>query len=187
MKPVLARASLIGGAAIVLSLSCACTPTPEEPERVAQSPAPARAAKPRECPADPQNGGPMLPTYTLAVRESGVAFRCEFVYRAADTARGLMYRTELQDDHGMLFKLPRRVQQFWMRNTCLSLDMLFIDDDGAIVGILENVPPLNDEPRGIGKPTSYVLELASGAVAKFGLQVGQHLEIPAAVRDVKPE
>lgn len=182
MRPLLSLHVL----ATSLCLTSACSHTPEEPSRPAtlNSPVAARPSK-ATCPADPEGTPPMLPVHTLTVRENRVQFACELVFRPDDTERGLMYRTHMADDHGMLFKLPMRVQRFWMRNTCISLDMLFLQEDGSIVGILERVPILNDDARSVGKPTPYVLELAAGAVAKYGLQVGQHLEIPAAIRDLQ--
>jgi uncharacterized membrane protein (UPF0127 family) len=178
--------SLFAAAACVVWFASGCSRTPEEPSRPttasnSTSAAPLRAAT---CPPDP-DGIPMLPVHTLSIRENSVQFACELVWKPEDTERGLMYRTQMADDHGMLFKLPRRVQRFWMRNTCISLDMLFIDTDGTIAGILERVPNLNDDSRSIGKPTTYVLELAAGAASKYGLQAGQHLEIPAEIRDLK--
>lgn len=163
-----------------------CSRTPEEPSRPSGTPIAATAkAKAVTCPPDPDGVPPMLPVHTLRVRENNVQFACELVFRPDDTERGLMYRTQLADDHGMLFKLPLRIQRFWMHNTCISLDMLFIQDDGTIAGILERVPSLNDESRSIGKPTTYVLELAAGAASKYGLQAGQHFEIPPEIRDLK--
>lgn len=173
--------------ACAATLVAACSRTPEEPARPASPEATQSAPKPSKpatCPTDPEGGPPMLPVHTLSVRESGAQFSAELVFKPNDTARGLMYRTQMADDHGMLFKLTRKVQRFWMHNTCLSLDMLFVDDDGGIVGILENVPPLNEESRSIGKPTTYVLELLGGASSKYGVQAGQHLEIPATIRDL---
>jgi len=177
-------------ATTLLLAACACSRTPEEPNRPSTSEtpapttAPAPAKKQTSCPADPEGGPPMLPVHTLTVRENNVQFACELVYKPDDTQRGLMYRTHLADDRGMLFKLPRRIQRFWMHNTCISLDMLFVDEDGTIVGILEKVPPLNDESRSIGKPTTYVLELAAGAASRFGVQAGQHLDLPATIREL---
>lgn len=169
-----------------LLLVAACSRTPEEPARPIGADTVASPAKPQPaatCPPDP-DGSPMLPVHMLTVRENHVRVACELVWKPDDTERGLMYRTFMADDHGMLFKLPRRVQRFWMHNTCISLDMLFVDTDGTIVGILERVPILNDESRSVGKPTPYVLELAAGAAARYGLVAGQHLEIPPEIRDL---
>ena len=92
--------------------------------------------------------------------------------------RGLMYRTKLASESGMLFvwdsESPRT---FWMHNTCIPLDMLFIDSDRTIAGVLEQVPVLNDEPRGIPCPVAYVLEVNAGWVRGHQVTPGQHLTI----------
>jgi len=62
-----------------------------------------------------------------------------------------------------------------MRNTCLPLDMLFVDEDGTIVGIVENVPVLNDSERAVACPSRYVLEVNAGFTRKHGLAPGQHI------------
>jgi uncharacterized protein len=138
------------------------------------------------CPRDPQPGR-TFPKVSLKV--AGVAntsVDAEFALAAEDSERGLMFRTEMPADAGMIFKLKTKVQTFWMHNTCLSLDMLFLDDAGVIVGFLEKVPTLNDEPRSIGKPTPYVLELNAGYIAKHGLKLGQRWILPAEVQRAKP-
>ena len=96
-----------------------------------------------------------------------------------EVTRGLMYRTHMPDDHGMIFRLEdRKEQTFWMHNTCISLDMMFIDEDGTIVGILENVPTLNDEARTVGCPSRYVLEVNGGWSRRHGVSAGQKAVIP---------
>ena len=89
-----------------------------------------------------------------------------------------MYRTKLASESGMLFvwdsESPRT---FWMHNTCIPLDMLFIDSDRTIAGVLEQVPVLNDEPRGIPCPVAYVLEVNAGWVRGHQVTPGQHLTI----------
>ncbi|HZU84535.1 MAG TPA: DUF192 domain-containing protein, partial [Polyangiaceae bacterium] len=73
----------------------------------------------------------------------GVAVDAEVVRTPHDTARGLMYRTSMPEDHGMLFDLGvRDDHKFWMHNTCIPLDLLYIDEDGLLVGIVENAPTL---------------------------------------------
>ena len=97
-----------------------------------------------------------------------------------ETERGLMYRRAMPPMQGMFFSLGgRRVQTFWMRNTCIPLDMLFVDQDGLIVGILENVPPMNDEPRSVGCPSPYVLEMNAGWSRRHGVRAGQKVRLPA--------
>jgi uncharacterized membrane protein (UPF0127 family) len=93
-------------------------------------------------------------------------------------ARGLMYRTELDADAGMLFSWPTAsLRSFWMRNTCLPLDMLFIAADGTIAGVLEQVPTLNERPRGVRCPAAHVLEVNAGYVRAHGVEPGQRIEI----------
>lgn len=92
--------------------------------------------------------------------------------------RGLMYRTRMGDGAGMLFSWSdERVRSFWMRNTCLPLDMLFIARDGTIVGILEQVPTLNEAPRSIPCPAMHVLEVNAGWVRAHGVRPGQKVVI----------
>jgi uncharacterized membrane protein (UPF0127 family) len=97
--------------------------------------------------------------------------------------RGLMYRRSLADDHGMLFVWDRpSVHTFWMHNTCIPLDMLFIDRDGFIAGIVENAPTLDDDSRSIDCPATYVLEVNAGWSRKHGVVAGQQLKIEGIPR-----
>jgi uncharacterized membrane protein (UPF0127 family) len=85
----------------------------------------------------------------------------------------------MPEERGMLFYLaPREDHSFWMRNTCIPLDMLFVDDSGTIVGILPEVPILNDEPRSVGRPSSYVLETNAGWCQRHGVRTGHRLFLP---------
>jgi uncharacterized membrane protein (UPF0127 family) len=88
-----------------------------------------------------------------------------------------MWRERLADGAGMLFIFPDVEERaFWMQNTLISLDMLFLDEAWRVVGILEAVPPLNREPRSVGKPSRYVLEQRQGvtAVRDAGQRVHAH-------------
>jgi uncharacterized membrane protein (UPF0127 family) len=107
----------------------------------------------------------------------------ELAMKADDVERGLMFRREMGDNHGMLFKLEgRRDHTFWMHNTCIPLDMMFIDDDGVIVGIVEAAAPLTDTTRSVGCPSSFVLEVNGGWARKRGIAPGQKVALPSAVR-----
>lgn len=89
-----------------------------------------------------------------------------------------MYRTSLESDAGMLFAWStEEVRSFWMHNTCLPLDMLFIASDGTISGILEQVPPMNDLPRSVNCRVQYVLEVNAGWSRAHGVAPGQHVNI----------
>jgi uncharacterized membrane protein (UPF0127 family) len=105
--------------------------------------------------------------------------KAELARADSERARGLMFRTSLAEDRGMLFQMgDRSVHAFWMHNTCIPLDIMFIDDDGTIVGIEENVPTLNDDERSVGCPSSWVLEVNAGWSRRHGVRPGQHVRLP---------
>ena len=90
----------------------------------------------------------------------------------------LMYRTQLDADAGMLFSWDReQPRSFWMLNTCIPLDMLFIAADGTIVGILEQVPTMNTAPRGVPCAAQHVLEVNAGWTRQHGVVPGQKVSI----------
>ncbi|MGZ5433766.1 MAG: DUF192 domain-containing protein [Thermoanaerobaculia bacterium] len=95
-------------------------------------------------------------------------------------AQGLMYRDRLDPGRGMLFVFPRDdVFSFWMKNTRIVLDMIWIDVNRRVVGIKENVPPcrVEDCPSyGPGVIARYVLEVGGGEAAKRGLKVGDSVQ-----------
>lgn len=100
-----------------------------------------------------------------------------------EVERGLMYRRSMPDDRGMLFKLDgRREHMFWMHNTCIPLDMLFVDDDGVIVGVVEGAAPLTETTRSVGCPSVFVLEVNGGWTRKHGVVPGQKITIPVSAR-----
>lgn len=100
-------------------------------------------------------------------------FRVELALTDAERARGLMERTHLDDDAGMLFIFPReRIQSFWMKNTLIPLDMIFIGADGVIAGVVESAEPLTLTSRTVDRPSRYVLELRGGAARERGITAG---------------
>ncbi len=136
------------------------------------------------CPPDP-DGIPKLPIAQVAFPDaaSKPKVEVEIVKSDTETQRGLMYRMSMPEAHGMLFNLRERSDHaFWMHNTCLPLDMLFVDDDGLIVGIIEGATPLTDTTRSVGCPSTYVLEMNAGWCRRHGVRAGQKLGIPAAAR-----
>lgn len=146
--------------------------------------APPPAAKPAtSCPVDTDPAPPKLLRATVEFVDSApLAVEVELARTDAETMRGLMFRTSMPDEQGMLFRLPRREQSFWMRNTCIPLDMLFIDEDGLIVGVLENVPTLNDLGRTVGCPSTHVLEMNAGWARRHSVKAGQKVLLPSAAR-----
>jgi uncharacterized membrane protein (UPF0127 family) len=100
-----------------------------------------------------------------------------FAVEIADTpearALGLMFRTDLERDAGMLFLFERAgPQTFWMKNTPLSLDMLFIAPDGRVCGLIERATPFSLDPRPSGCDALAVLEVHGGLAAEIGLRIG---------------
>lgn len=142
--------------------------------------APAEQRPARQCPRDP--GPPSRPFASGRVRfpdaPSAPTLQVELAQTEEQHARGLMYRTELAAGAGMLFSWSdERVRSFWMHDTCVPLDMLFIARDGTIAGILEQVPVLNDAPRSIPCPAAHVLEVPAGWSRQAGVRAGQRLEL----------
>ncbi len=156
--------------------------TPRCVQPVPANPPPAVPPGPAPgCPRDPEGNQNAPIVHIVFPDAGGAAVDAELVSSQHDTQRGLMYRTSMPEDHGMLFDMKvRAVYQFWMRNTCIPLDMLFADVDGLIVGIVENAPPLNDFPRGVGCPSRYVLEVNAGWARAHGVKPGHAMTIPAA-------
>jgi uncharacterized membrane protein (UPF0127 family) len=102
----------------------------------------------------------------------------EVARQPKDHARGLMYRTSMPAEQGMLFSwADERVRSFWMHNTCIPLDMLFLSRDGTVVGIQEQVPVLNDRSRSIPCPAAYVLEVNAGWCRQHGVRAGMRAVI----------
>jgi uncharacterized protein len=114
------------------------------------------------------------------VSKSGVhAFTVELATNDAERARGLMFRKELPDGHGMLFDFEREQPvSFWMHNTLISLDMIFIRADGRILRIAENTEPLSDRLVPSGGPVRAVLEVIAGTAQKLGIAPGDRVESP---------
>lgn len=99
--------------------------------------------------------------------------KVEIAADEASRARGLMFRRSLAPDSGMLFVFPgTEVLSFWMHNTLIALDMIFLDETRTVVGVVENAAPQTDTPRGVGKPSRYVVEVAGGQAAAHAVGPG---------------
>lgn len=124
---------------------------------------------------------PELPRRHVIVPDAFGGFHRVEVEVAATNAsrqRGLMWRRELPEGKGMLFIFPEDdVQSFWMRNTLIPLDMLFIDASGQIVGIIEQAAPKTLTSRSVGIPSQYVLEVPGGWVAEHGIRTGARVKM----------
>ena len=99
--------------------------------------------------------------------------RVEIAADDASRALGLMHRRSLDPDHGMIFVFPTTEEHsFWMHNTLLALDMIFLDESRAVIGVVANAAPQTDTPRTVGKPSRYVVEVAAGEAAAHAVTVG---------------
>lgn len=104
-------------------------------------------------------------------------FKVEFAETPAEHAKGLMYRQELAKDAGMLFDFhAEQPVSFWMQNTFIPLDMVFVGADGVVKNIHVNARPLDTTAIPSGGPVQYVLEIAGGRSKEIGLAVGDKME-----------
>lgn len=111
----------------------------------------------------------------LAIRSGGRThgFTVEVARSGEEQARGLMFRDSLGPGEGMIFPfVPPRPASFWMRNTLIPLDLIFIRADGTIARIAENTVPLSEEPVAVEEPVAAVLELRGGRAAELRIRAG---------------
>lgn len=142
-----------------------------DPPAVDAEPAP-------ECPKAPTAVAPLKRGTLKFLGGNQTSIEIELAFAPEEQQLGLMYRTELPAEAGMLFSWSNEsIHTFWMRNTCIPLDMLFITADGTIAGILEQVPVLNDAPRSVPCPSAHVLEVNAGYCRKHGIRPGQRVRI----------
>ncbi|MBB4154681.1 hypothetical protein GGQ80_002597 [Sphingomonas jinjuensis] len=134
------------------------------------------------------DGGDAAATARLAVTIEGSGGRHVFSVERARTpeeqARGLMYRTDLTPNGGMLFyPYPAagggpQVANFWMKNTPTPLDIIFIRADGTIARIAENTVPFSEDPVTSNEPVAAVLEIVGGRAAELGIGEGDKVSWP---------
>ncbi|MEO8984455.1 MAG: DUF192 domain-containing protein [Rhodanobacter sp.] len=129
------------------------------------------------------------PPAATAVQLHGQQFAIELATTDATRARGLMHRTQLAPDHGMLFVFAESAPQaFWMKNTLVPLDILYFDDARRLVSMQLDVPPCKADPCAVypsNVPARYVLELAAGTVRRLGVRSGDVLTINGGVGEVR--
>ena len=121
-------------------------------------------------------------TSTLSIDSSQgpQSFKVELATTPSQMELGLMYRQNLPADAGMLFVYPSEQSvAFWMKNTLIPLDMLFIGADGRIRRIVERTIPLSTNPIPSGDPVRAVLEINGGAAEKLGIQAGDMVHSPS--------
>ena len=117
------------------------------------------------------------PAARIQTRAGRVEVALEVAASPETRSRGLMYRRELPDGHGMLFVFDADANhEFWMKNTLIPLDMIFITVDGRIAGVHKNATPLSTAGISVGTPSRYVLEVPGGWAERRGVAVGDLVE-----------
>ena len=119
----------------------------------------------------PESGLPVI-DLAISTAKGRHAFRVELARTSQQQARGLMFRTEMGADEGMLFiRNPPDVASFWMRNTVIPLDIIYIGTDGRILNIA-NAIPYDETPLSSAGVAGAVLELNGGRAAELGIKAG---------------
>lgn len=157
------------GLAVVLA---ACSSRPDAGAQAAPSAAPSA-----ELAVHPQSGLSVIP---LTVRHGNRVhrFRVEVARSSFEQARGLMFRTQMGVDEGMIFPFdpPRAGVAFWMKNTVIPLDIVFIGRDGRILNIAAMATPYSLAPIPSAGVTAGVLEINGGRAAQLGIVRGDKIE-----------
>jgi uncharacterized membrane protein (UPF0127 family) len=136
---------------LLLGLFAACSTAPKQQRDDAVSP------------VSPPTTSSAAPKVYLSSSSGEVAVNVEVVRTEARIQRGLMYREHLPPDDGMLFMMGHeRDHTFYMRNTLIPLDMLFITKNMTVAGIVERAEPRTETLRSVGAPSLYVLEVNGG-------------------------
>lgn len=113
---------------------------------------------------------------TIETQNGPVRFTVEIADDDQERARGLMFRESLADDRGMLFDFPEPEHaSFWMRNTMISLDIIFIGTDGRILNIADHTTPYSDAPVRAAGLTRGVLEIRAGRAEELGIRPGDRV------------
>ena len=126
-------------------------------------------------------------TLVLKTDSGPHSFNIEIASTNGERALGLMYRRELPNNAGMLFLYdPPQPITMWMRNTILSLDMIFIGTDGKVHGIESRTEPFSTDIISSDGTVQGVLEVNAGTAAKIGLKTGDEVVFPGLLKASKP-
>lgn len=131
--------------------------------------------------SDASKGAERVPV-TIDAESGAVVYQAELADTDKERARGLMWREQMGESEGMLFLFPKEEQlRFWMKNTLIPLDMIFIRADRTILGVVENAQPKTETLRFIPGPSQFVLEINGGLAKKKGIKAGQKVTFYAPV------
>ena len=155
------RRSLLVAASLAALLGCTTQPAPSPPAPAAQAQSPAG-----------------LPLEPLTIRSGSHVYRFTVEVAVTDDQqeRGLMFRPRVGPNEGMIFPMaPTRVATFWMENTMVPLDMVFIRADGTIARIAVNTVPYSRDIVSSYEPVASVLELAGGRTVELGIRANDRV------------
>ncbi len=125
----------------------------------------------------PSPAGLQQVTLCLTSGATTRAFTVEIAGSSMEQAKGMMFRTGLADNMGMIFPFPQpKPASFWMKNTVIPLDIIFIRPNGTIESIAQNTVPYSTDPVEAGELVTAVLELRGGLTAELGINAGDIVE-----------
>jgi uncharacterized protein len=127
-------------------------------------------------PAHPVSGLKVIPLTVVSGTKRHL-FKVEVAASADEQEKGMMFRTAMAPNAGMIFPMnPPRPAAFWMRNTVIPLDIIFIGEDRRILNIAANAVPYDERPLPSRGPAAGVLELIGGRAKELGIQPGDRVE-----------
>jgi uncharacterized membrane protein (UPF0127 family) len=127
------------------------------------------------------------PAVLLHAGQRVIPIRVEVARTEAEHERGLMFRNHLDADAGMLFVFPRAAPlTFWMKNTFIPLDMVFIDETEHVLGVVEEAVPETETPRRVDGESRFVLEVVGGLTRRLGITPGTKVEFRDIALDQLP-
>jgi uncharacterized membrane protein (UPF0127 family) len=142
------------------------------PQAAENTPAPSAT----QASVHPISGLDVIPL-TVTTPKGAHTFRVEVARSPQAQAQGLMFRTAMAPDEGMLFPYDApRVLSFWMKNTVLSLDLVFIDEQRRIINVAENAVPYSEQSILSDAPGIAVLELNGGRARELGIVAGNKVD-----------
>jgi hypothetical protein len=162
---------------LLLLSACQSDKPGKSPAITSSAPAPAATNTTAEVPEPPFVQEGVLEFFNKDAADKTI-FRAkiEIAHDKEERNQGLMYRKTMGADEGMLFVFDfPEMQSFWMRNTYIPLDILYVNEKFEIVTVIKNIPTLNDDPRPSTRPAQYVIELNAGTADRYDLTPGMHV------------
>ena len=172
LEPLHLRGWAALGAALVLAAAAEAKPRPPAAEATAVE---IPRQDPRRCRGQPVLK-PLEPL-TIVTARGPARLKVEMADTPLKREYGLMCRRSLAADRGMLFDFgaPSENVAFWMRNTLIGLDIVYIRPDGRVLSVARNAAPLDETPIGAGGVVRAVLEIPANRAAELGIQPGDRI------------